>query len=735
MDTPEFSPSISDQIVFFEEIERKAGKFIANDLRLPAALLEKMPPELYSHQYEAIAAARKGSDVLVSTGTNSGKSLCFQVPALAACLEEPMARALFLYPTKALAHDQMGRLQEMSKDLSVRVSTYDGDTPKSQRSGIRNLCNIILTNPDMLHTAILPGHANWTKFLKSVRVIAIDEMHSYRGVFGSHVALVLRRLLRLCAWYHNKPQIIAGSATIGNPEELFEALTGRKAIHISEDGSPSGKRSIVFLNPPLLPNHERLSSNIATSEALASLVETGTTTLAFNRSRIATELTLRYTRKRLSEELGEKVESYRAGYTPKERRQIEQSILKGKIKGLTATNALELGIDIGNLDAVILNTYPGSQASFWQQIGRAGRGSKDSLALYIAGDNPLEQYLLDHPERLLNGRNESVTIQPMNPNILGPQLLCAAYERPLAPSECELFTDNALEVAEEKDRTGELNFQGGHFYYPSFEPPALKVSIRGTGGETVSLTVGGEELGTMEFSRALRQAHEGAIYMHRGEPFEVVEFNIDRLEARLERFHGSYYTQAKVQTFLEPGNPFAENTPFSLAGCSVTTQIIGFSKKSFDGDTVVDVLPLELPPQSFDTVCLRIDLPPLDMEFYELQAAGVHGVEHSLLSLAPLFAGCDPNDLGSSWYAMFHETLCPAVFIYDQTPGGIGLAEVLFKRADDLLQAGIDRVGRCECQTGCPGCLFLPGCESGNEQLDKALAYAMLLKLKALTKG
>ncbi|MBS1727151.1 MAG: DEAD/DEAH box helicase [Armatimonadetes bacterium] len=731
----DFPVSISDQIVYTEEIERRPARVIPNDLRLPASLLERMPAELYSHQYAAIRAAREGKDVLIATGTSSGKSLCFQIPALAACVEEPMARALFLYPTKALAQDQMGRLQAMASDLSVRVSTYDGDTPKSHRSGIRNLCNIVLTNPDMLHLSILPGHANWTKFLKSLRVIALDEMHSYRGVFGSHVALILRRLLRLCAWYHNRPQIIAGSATIGNPEELFERLTGRTATFIDDDGSPSGKRSIVFLNPPLLPNQERLSSNVAASEALATLVETGTVTLAFNRSRIATELVLRYTRKRLDESLADKVESYRAGYTPKERRQIEQAILKGKLTGLTTTNALELGIDIGNLDAVILNTYPGSQSSFWQQIGRAGRGTKDSLALYIAGDNPLEQYLLDNPEKLLNGRNEAVTIQPANPNILGPQLLCAAYERPLAPSECDLFGETALEVAEEKDRAGELMFQSGHFYYPGFEPPALKVNIRGVGGDMVSLTVGGEELGNMEYGRALRQAHVGAIYLHRGEPFEVTEFDLDRMEARLQRFGGNYYTQAKVQTFLEPGTPFADQGPFSLCGCTVTTQVIGYSKKTFDGDTVMDVMPLELPAQSFDTVCLRIDLPPIDMENYEIQASGVHGVEHSLLSLAPLFAACDPNDLGSAWYAMFHETMCPAVFIYDQTPGGIGLAEALFRRADELLDAAIDRVGRCECQGGCPGCLFLASCEVGNEALDKTLAYGMLLKLKALTKG
>ena len=736
MSTPEFPSNISDQIVHLDEIGRREAILVANDLDLPLALRGQIPSQLYSHQYEAIRAARQGKDVLVSTGTNSGKSLCFQVPALAACCEEPMARALFLYPTKALAHDQLGRLEVIGKELKVRVSTYDGDTPKSHRSPIRNLCNVVLTNPDMLHMSILPNHANWTKFLKALRVIAIDEMHTYRGVFGSHVAQVLRRLLRLCAWYHNKPQIIAGSATIGNPEELFELLTGRKATMIDQDGSPNGRRTVVFMNPPMLPNQTRLSSNIATSEALASLIESNVTTLAFNRSRIATELTLRYTKKRLGEDLQDQVESYRSGYTPKERRQIEQAIIKGKIKGLTTTNALELGIDIGSLDAVILNTYPGSQSSFWQQIGRAGRGTKDSLAMYIAGDNPLEQYLLDNPERLLNGRNESVTIQPSNPTILGSQLLCAAYERPLAPSECEIFAPNALDIAENLDRAGELKFQGGHFYYPGFEPPALRVNIRGAGMDMVSLLVGGEELGTMEYARALTQAHPGAIYLHRGDPFEVSELDLIKNQAHLERFKGNYYTQAKVQALLEPGYSVQGNGVFSLAGCKVTDLVIGYSKKSFDGDTVLDVLPLELPPRAFDTVCLRIDLPALDMDGpLEQQIAGVHGLEHALLGLAPLFAGCDRNDLGSAWFAVFHETMCPAVFIYDRTPGGIGLAEVLYKRANELVAAALDRVRKCECERGCPGCLFLSHCELGNEQLDKEMAYQMLLKLKNLSKG
>lgn len=729
--TPFEHEILSDQIVFTHEVPARMPIY-GEWSRLDERLLATLPERPYTHQAEAVAAARSGKDVLVVTGTNSGKSLCFQVPALAACMEEPLARALFIYPTKALAQDQAARLQKMGIDLGIRISTYDGDTPKSHRSSIRNLSHVVLTNPDMLHMGILPTHAHWTKFLKALRVIAIDELHAYRGVLGSHVALILRRLLRLCAMHHNYPQIIAGSATIGNPEELFERMTGKRATVVDHDGSPSGKRSVVFLNTPQLPSGERLSTNITVSEVLSTLVESGVSTLAFNRSRVATELVLRYTRKRLPESLSAQVESYRAGYTAKERRQIEQDLLKGRLKGLSATNALELGIDIGNLDAVILNGYPGTIASFWQQTGRAGRGNRDGLAIYVAGDNPLEQFLLTHPSRILDSRSESVSIQPSNRSILSAQLLCAAHERPIAPSELAEFVDGALDVAEELDRSGELTFSGGHFYYPAYDPPALKVNIRGAGRDSVTLRVGQEEIGSMEYERALSQAHTGAIYLHRGEPFEVIELNLETKNADLVRFTGNYYSQARVQSLLEPKIPIKSKSVFHLAGCRVTDLVVAYAKKSFDGDTVIDVVNLDLPEVSFETVCLRIDLPPLELdETLNQQIGGIHGVEHAILSLAPLFAGCDRGDIGSAWFTHFVDTGNPAVFLFDRTPGGVGIAELLYDRAGELVQAALDQVQQCGCESGCPSCLYLAGCEAGNEQLDKLETVSMLRRLSS----
>jgi DEAD/DEAH box helicase domain-containing protein len=714
------NPNFTDNVEFVEELERKEAIFGNLRTSLPDSFRKRLPEKLFVHQSEAIDAALNHKDVLVVTGTNSGKSLCYFAPSLYHCLQEPMARAIFLYPTKALAQDQLGRLQAFVEGTGTRVATYDGDTPKSHRSGVRNLANIILTNPDMLHTGIIPSHEHWVKFIKSLRVIAIDELHTYRGIFGSHVALILRRLLRLCEWHGSKPQIIAGSATISNPNELFLKLTGRDPVLIGQDGAPSGKRTIIFFNPPKVSDFERLSPNKTTSEIFSSLIQAQVPTIVFNRSRVGTELVLRQTRARLTESDVEKVESYRGGYTPKERRKIEQSLQKGKLLGISTTNALELGINIGHLDAVVINTYPGSVSSFWQQIGRAGRGEKDALAIFVAGDNPLEQYLLNNPKRLLDKKSESVVIQPENPNLLRSHLLCAAHERPLSPSEIEIFGSKALEIAEDLDRSGELAFRGGRFYYPAFDQPAQKINIRSASRSNITLLLGNEELGSMEYERALSQCYPGAVYLHRGEMYEVEELDLDKNLAHLSSFKGHYYTVSQTQSMIEPGSPFNRNPVASVSGCKVTDLVVSYKKKAFDRDAVLDVLSLEMPPVMFDTVCIRFDLPQLEMEGnIEEQIAAVHALEHSLLSLAPLFSGCDPQDLGSAWFSVYVDTMCPAVFIYDRAPGGIGLSEALFQKSLSWVQACLQSLKQCSCENGCPSCLYLSQCEISNEQLNK----------------
>ncbi|HEY0868396.1 MAG TPA: DEAD/DEAH box helicase [Fimbriimonas sp.] len=688
---------------------------------------------LYSHQAKAYDEAMDGRDAVVVTGTNSGKTLCYNLFAMQKSLTEPAARCLYLFPTKALAQDQLGKLEELVPGPQVKVGTYDGDTPHSQRSGVRRLSHIVLTNPDMLHVGILPGHENWAKFLKALKLVVIDEMHVYRGVFGSNVGNVLRRLLRLCEWHRSRPQIVACSATIGNPGELFGKLTGREGVLIDEDGSPSGKRTFVFWNPPPIGAGERLSANVATSEIVASLVESGTRTLAFSRARISAELVLRYTRRRVKEAgliPQNSVESYRAGYTVKERRQIEKALFKGDLLGLSATNAMELGVDVGALDAVVMNGYPGTASSFWQQAGRAGRGTRDGVAIYVAHDDPLEQFLVRAPEMLMKRRNEHVAINPDNPQILKQHLVCAAQERPMAPHELEAFGAGALQVAEGLDRSGELHFQSGLFFYPGVDSPALRVNIRGSGGDQVRLLLNGEELGTMERWRAMTSAHEGAVYLHRGSTFVVEELDLELGVAHMTPAEVDYYTQAVIRSVIEPKVEIDRRAEGSLVGVSVTFLVEGFRRKSLDGGTVLSVEPLEMPPQTFDTVAVRIDLPALDVDGdMAAQMGGIHGLEHALLAVAPLLAGCDRGDFGSAWYSVFPDTMRPAVFVFDETPGGVGLCETLFANAKSWVRAALQLLSSCFCETGCPACLYSPRCEGMNEMLDKPETLRLLKML------
>ncbi len=738
-DNPLFSdPKIADQIAFVKETPQRNADFGVPKRPFHAAIQAKLKEleinQLYTHQAFAYDAAMAGKDLMIVTGTNSGKTLCYNLPAVQMCLSEPAARCLYLFPTKALAQDQSGRLDALVPGPEVRVGTYDGDTPKTQRSLIRKLAHIILTNPDMLHIGILPGHENWTRFLKSLRLIVIDEMHVYRGVFGSNVGNVIRRLLRLCEWHKTRPQIIGCSATIGNPLELFQQLTGRDATLIDADGSPAGRRTFVFWNPPELGNGQRLSANVATSEILSSLAEAGMRTMAFSRARVSAELVLRYTRRRAesgSIVATKQFESYRAGYTAKERREIERSLFKGQLLGLSTTNAMELGVDVGALDAVIMNGYPGTVSSFWQQAGRAGRGARDGLAIFVAHDDPLEQFLVREPSMLLDGRNENVAVNPQNPQILGQHLLCAAHERPISPTELTRFGGNALEIAENLDRSGELQFRAGMFFYPSIEPPAPKVNIRSGGGDQVRLMEGDVEIGTMERWRAMTSAHDGAVYLHRGATFLVSKLNLDEGRAEMDAMDLDYYTQCLTQSVLDPRAPFMETTfkslKTSLAGVTVTDLVTGYRRKSLDGDTVLGVDLLDLPSVTYSTLCLRIDLPPLDEEGdLERQIGGIHGLEHALLAVAPILAGCDRGDLGSAWYTMFHDTMTPAVFVFDKTPGGVGLCEKLFDSMTGWLRASLQLLQSCPCETGCPSCLFSARCEASNEALNKAEAIRVL---------
>ncbi|RYG85408.1 DEAD/DEAH box helicase, partial [bacterium] len=577
----------------------------------------------------------------------SGKSLPSIAYALHACRREPMARALFIYPTKALAQDQLAKIGPLAKALGVSAAIYDGDTPPSRRAAIRKTAAIVLTNPDMLHVGILPAHALWGKFLRALRLVVVDEMHVYGGVFGSHVAGVLRRLLRLCRMVHARPQVVAASATVRDPGDMLFRLTGRKGQIVNDDAAPRGSRTLLMYETPIgkgrgLP-----------SELFASLVRSGRRTLAFSRSRLETELLLRETRLALESEneaAGTMIEGYRGGYTPKERRQIENRLFTGDLVGLATTNALELGIDVGTLDAVLLNGFPGRVSSFWQQVGRVARGGRDGTAIFVARPDALETHLLRHPYLILDADIEPIHLNPGNERILARQLLCAAYESPLVPSELEEFLPNALDVAEALDRAGELSFQNGRFLLATGEPPAMGTSLRSGEGETFRLLLEGEELGTMEGWRAMVSAHPGAIYLHRGETYRVAVLDLENHTAHVEPTAERIFTQSQVQTTVTLRSIFqdapAGEGELALAPMQVQDAVVGYRTRSLDTYELIGTMPLDLPPREFDTAGVVVAFPPPGPDEDPLLfAAGLHACEHALLALAPLFAGCDPNDL------------------------------------------------------------------------------------------
>lgn len=702
----------------------------ALDPAVTAALKAYGIDVLYRHQADALDLALAGDDVALATGTSSGKSLPSIAAALHLCRREPMARALFIYPTKALAQDQLRVVAPLAKGLGVSAAIYDGDTPPSRRASIRRTAGIVLTNPDMLHIGILPAHAVWGKFLRSLRLIVLDEMHVYGGVFGSHVAHVLRRLLRLCGLTHSRPQIIAASATVRDPGLMLELLTGRKAQVVNDDAAPRGERTLMmYERDPLHPNggHRGLASDL-----FADLVRSGRRTLAFSRSRLETELLLRETRLKL-EGQEDWIEGYRGGYTPKERRAIERRLFTGDLLGLATTNALELGIDVGGLDAVLLNGFPGRVSSFWQQIGRAGRGGREGLALFVARPDPLESHLLRHPYLLLDADIEPVHLNPENESILGDGLRCAAYENPLAPSELADFTPNALERAEALDRAGELSFRAGRFFLANPEPPAFGISLR-TGDETFRLLLDGAELGTMERWRAMLNAHAGAIYLHRGETYRVLALDLANRAAHLEPTDEKIFTGSVVETAVDLCSPWAveemRTGAIALAPMKVTDTVLGYRVRSLTTYELLGTFPLDLPPREFDTAGLLVELPPPGPEDDPmLFAAGLHAAEHALLALAPLFAGCDPNDLGSAWTLDASGTGLPAVFVFDRQPGGVGLAEAIWSRREEWLRAAAALVADCGCDDGCPRCILAGRCPQGNEGLSKAGAEKILNNL------
>ena len=658
---------------------------------------------------------------------------------------EGRSRALYLFPTKALAQDQLRSLDQTFGGGLFRkedFTTFDGDTPRNERADIRRHARIILSNPDMLHIGILPNHQAWAGFLRHLRYVVIDEAHAYRGVFGSHVACVMRRLRRLCRLYGSNPQFICCSATIANPGEHAERLVGMPFDVVDEDGSPRGGKSFVFWNPPLIDEAKsmRRSANSEATNLFAALVSDEIRTLTFARTRRLTELIYIYTRRRLKEEsavLARKIKPYRAGYLPEDRRKIERELFGGQLLGVVATTALELGVDIGGLDATVLAGYPGSIASTWQQAGRSGRSEEESLSFLVGLDNPLDQYFMRHPEYFFQKSVENVLVNPDNPYILQPHLTCAAWESPLTDGDNEIFGpafDRERKVLEEQDLLRERRYRW--YPSPSVSYPAQSVSIRSGTGENFAVVdvATGSLLETVDSWNVFFQLHSGAVYLHQGESYFVDKLDLNGHIAYVEPTSVTYYTQCKDVTDLSIKAVTRDinlgKIKIYLGEVDVTTQVLGFKKKEQLTEEVIGEEALDLPPLSFDTVALWFDLPSdavakieeLGLDF----AGGLHAVEHAAIGILPLFALCDRNDIGGVSTPLHPDTGRAQIFIYDACPGGTGIAEKGFDTIRELWQAALRVIAECPCQEGCPSCIQSPKCGNNNKPLDKKAAIIIL---------
>ncbi|TET74302.1 MAG: DEAD/DEAH box helicase [Dehalococcoidia bacterium] len=744
-------PAYKDQIVHIEHIPPREATYGELEEPLHPALHASLESNrllpLYSHQASAINAVRAGRNVMVVTPAASGKTLCYNIPVLDTILTHRGSRALYLFPTKALAQDQLRSLKELTAPQRIKLNyaTFDGDTPQWERTEIKRSAEIVLSNPDMVHLVILPNHRSWSGLLSRLKYIVIDEAHIYRGVFGSHVANVLRRLKRLCTFYGVSPQLICCSATIANPKEHVERLTGLPFDVIAEDGSPHGGKDFVFWNPPLL-DEARSARRSANSEAtliLTELVQQGIRSLAFARSRRLTELIYLYVRDQLSQkepELAKMVKPYRAGYLAEDRRQIERELFEGHLLAAVATTALELGVDIGGLDATVLTGYPGSIASTWQQAGRSGRSEESSLSFLIGLDNPLDQYLMRHPDFFFGKSHENALIDPDNLRILKPHLICAAWELPLSDGDERLFGDSCSQAEAELEGEGLLRRRGRRWYpSPRVVYPAQEINIRSTSSQNYQLVdvTSGRLLETVEEANAFFQIHPGAVYLHQGESYLVTELDLEMRTAYAVPTDAPYYTQTKDITDISILTASLEKAigdiTVHLGDVEVTTTVLGFKKKRIFTEEVIGEEPLDLPPHSFPTVALWFEIPPQVEE--KLAAAGLdfagglHAAEHAAIALLPLFALCDRNDIGGVSTPLHPDTGKAQIFIYDAYPGGIGIAEKGFELITGLWQATLKAISGCPCQEGCPGCIQSPKCGNNNEPLDKKAAVVILEEL------
>ncbi|SDG49673.1 DEAD/DEAH box helicase domain-containing protein [Pseudonocardia oroxyli] len=708
----------------------------------------------WSHQVEGAELAHAGRDVVVATGTASGKSMVYQLPVLTRLVTDPRATALYLAPTKALAADQLRTLREL--DLpAMRPATLDGDTPMDERDWIRHHGRWILSNPDMLHRSVLPRHGRWAQFLRRLSVIVVDECHTYRGVFGSHVALLVRRLLRVARRYGAEPVIVLASATVARPAEHACALTGRSVTAVTEDGSPSAGRTVALWEPPLLPELTgengapvRRPASTESSRMLADLVLEGARSLAFVRSRRGAETTALGAQRLVADvdrDLVERISAYRGGYLPEERRELEAALMSGELLGVATTNALELGVDIAGLDAVIVAGFPGTRASFWQQAGRAGRASDEALVVLVARDDPMDTYLVHHPRALIGAPVESCVLDPTNPYVLAPQLVCAAAELPITEADVAAVFGGrpAAQLLDELVEDGVLRRRPTGWFWPSTrEQPAASVDIRGSGlGQVALVEAGtGRMLGTVDGASAPGTVHPGAVYLHRGESYVVDDLDLDAGVALLHQEEPDWRTDARSTADVDvvAVRSRSDHGPVSVyfGDVRVTGQVVAYQRRAADG-AVLETVPLDMPAQELETRAVWYTVDDAALADAGLDPARIpgalHAAEHAAIGLLPLFAICDRWDIGGLSTALHPDTGLPTVFVHDGHPGGAGLAERGHAVLERWLRATRAAIRDCGCRTGCPSCVQSPKCGNGNNPLDKAGAVRVLdIVLQAL---
>lgn len=753
-------PDYAGQIEHIEILPERMGQFADPGNPLPACLNRLLQQrginQLYTHQVAALEAARSGEDQVIVTGTASGKTLCYHLPVMESLLADADARALHLFPTKALAQDQLkGILELVSGDeqvhKSIRPGVYDGDTPTAQRRRIRNESNLVLSNPDMLHASILPYHPKWATLLADLKYVVIDEVHSYRGILGAHVSAVLRRLARICEHYGSRPQFIATSATIANPGELVSKLIDREVTVIDIDGSPRGAKQFVMWNPAPI-GADSLARRGANDDAVTWLTEAmhaGGQALVFTKTRQATELVQRYAKEEFERDhspLANQVRAYRGGYLPNDRREIEQDLFSGKLRGAATTNALELGIDVGSLDVAIMAGYPGTIASCWQQAGRSGRRHDASLAVLLAGNDPVDQYLLRHPEYFFSQSPESAVVDPDNPYVLAKHLKAAAFELPLIEEDFRRFGPLAEAIAEilhdEQQLSRVIEQNQPQYFCPGGQNPTVGVSLRHMSDNTFSIVCmkqqrwsrdlfasgspptvdeDHEVIGNVDSISAPELVYPEAVYLHRGETFFVRELDLNGKVAYVERRECDYYTQAVLEhnVLVTKERAQSDDATSLSARCSallgygevdVSWQTVAFKKIKFGSKENIGLGPVDIPAQSLATTALWLmpdEATRIAMKADKLRASeGVAGLRNLAVVALPLVAMCDSRDLGGVVDAknFGHST----VILYDRYPGGLGYAEKGFQRITDLLTICLQMVSDCPCEAGCPSCVGLP---------------------------